>query len=111
MKGEFGEDEVGAVAANGGCVGRKRDEARTVGPLYFGGGGARDGVRNVAGRFAVFIDGELEDFGPLFGFGEGLNGLAFAGGENNPGGTGIVEAIEDSFRPGLARCGDHASAN
>jgi hypothetical protein len=23
----------------------------------------------------------------------------------------IVEAIEDSFRPGLARCGDHASAN
>jgi hypothetical protein len=23
----------------------------------------------------------------------------------------IVEAIEDSFRPGLARCRDHASAN
>jgi hypothetical protein len=23
----------------------------------------------------------------------------------------IVEAIEDSFRPGLARCGDHAAAD
>ena len=98
VKGEFGEDEVGAVTANGGRIGGKGDEARTVGPFDFGRSGARDGVGNVAGRFVVFINAELEDFGPVFGLGERLDGLTFAGGENDPGGARIMQAIEDRPR-------------
>jgi hypothetical protein len=44
-----------------------------------------------------FVDGEAEEFGPFFGFFEGLDGLAFTGGDDEPGGFRMAQAIENGF--------------
>ena len=68
---EPNQDEVGAVAANGGSVGGKGDEAGAVGPFDFGGARRTGHCKGeVRGRLNVFVDFEFEDGGPVFGFGE-----------------------------------------
>ena len=49
-------------------------------------------------RLLVVVDVELEDVSPVFRFRKGLEGLAFAGGENDPSGAWILLTVEDCFR-------------
>ena len=97
VEGEFGEDKVRAVTADGVGIGGQGEKARTVGPANLGTGGVGFGQRQVGRSFEVVIDLEFEDLGPVFGFGERLQGLTFAGGENDPGSAGMVKAINHRF--------------
>jgi hypothetical protein len=94
VKGEFGEDDVGAVAADGFGFGGQSDDAGTIGPFDFG---ARIAMQTGAGGDGVAVDFEFEVLGPFPGFFEGFDGLAFARGDNEPSGFGIFEAIENGF--------------
>ena len=70
VEGEFGEDEVGAVAADGGWVRGEGDEAGAVGPFDFGARRTGHCKRKMSRGFVVFVDLEFDDLGPFFGFGE-----------------------------------------
>jgi hypothetical protein len=54
----------------------------------------------VSGGLEVVVDLELEDVRPIFGFGEGLDGLGLAGGNDNPSSARVKEAVDDGFGGG-----------
>ena len=49
------------------------------------------------GGNGVVIDVEFQVFGPFFSFFEGLDGLAFTGGDDKPVGLWVLHAIENRF--------------
>ena len=106
VKGEFGEDEVGGVAANGFGLGGEGDETGAVGPFDLGGeetgagfAGRADAGVGVEGLGAL-ADGDMEGFGPALGFVDGFEGLAFAGGEDDPGGARVEAGVGDGLGGG-----------
>jgi hypothetical protein len=94
MKCEFGEDDVGAVSTDGFGFGGERDDPGAVVELDFGTGIAVEGC---SGGDGIVFDVELEVVGPFFGFFEGFDGLAFTGGNNQPVGFRMADAIKNRF--------------
>ena len=79
MEGEFGEDEIAAVTADGVWVGRQGEELGAIGPFDFCAGAACLDERKVGGTFVVLVDAEFEDSRPILRFGKGFESLTFTG--------------------------------